>query len=92
MLCKKGRPDDKALTGSTLLLLLLQRMIDRELLPREETLALLVDAANELTRDPKKVTAIHVLAADHIRKKLVPRVWPLAGGTNAYCGSIADAS
>jgi urease gamma subunit len=73
MLHGKG-PREIALTNSAVLLLLLQRLIDGKLLPREEALALLGDAADELMRDPKQVTDVHVLATDIIREELVPRV------------------
>lgn len=59
MLREQG-PHETALTNSAVLLLLLQRVIDRKLLPREEALALLGDAADELMRDPKQVTDVHV--------------------------------
>jgi hypothetical protein len=67
-------PHEIALANSAVLLLLLQRLIDRKLLPREQALALLGEAADELVRDPKQATDVHALAADIIRKELVPRV------------------
>jgi hypothetical protein len=48
-------------------------MIDGKLLPREEELAILGNAADELVSDPKQVTDVHVLAAEVIRRELVPR-------------------
>jgi hypothetical protein len=49
-------------------------LIDRKLLPREEALALLGNAADELVSGPKQTTDVHVLVADIIRNELVPRV------------------
>ena len=73
MLHGKG-PHELALANSAILLQLLQHLIDRRLLRREEALALLGDAADELVRDPRQATDVHVLAADIIRKELVPQV------------------
>jgi hypothetical protein len=66
-------PREIALANSVILLHLLQRMIDGKLLPREEELAILGNAADELVSDPKQVTDVHVLAAEVIRRELVPR-------------------
>jgi hypothetical protein len=67
-------PDEIALASSAILLQLLQQLVDRKLLPRRQMLALLGDAADELVRDRKQTTAVHILAADIIRKELVPKV------------------
>ena len=73
MLHGKG-PHEIALANSAILLQLLQRLIDTEILPREQVLTLLGDAADELVRDPNRVSDVRVLASDIIRKELVPRV------------------
>jgi len=52
MLHGKG-PHELALANTAILIQLLQRLIDRRLLPREQALALLGDAADELVRDPE---------------------------------------
>jgi len=49
-------------------------LIDKGLLPRQQVLALLGDAADELVRDPRQTSDIHVLAAEIIRRELVPKV------------------
>lgn len=67
-------PDEIALASSAILLQLLQRLIDRQLLPREQVLALLGGAADELVNDRKQTTDVHILTADIIRKELVPMV------------------
>jgi hypothetical protein len=63
-----------ALANSAVLLQLLQQLIDNSLLPREQVLGLLGDAADELVSDPKRTTDVHVLAAHIIRNELVPKV------------------
>jgi hypothetical protein len=73
MLYGRG-PDEIALASSAILLQLIQQLVDRKLLPRRQMLALLGDAADELVRDRKQTTAVHILAADIIRKELVPKV------------------
>jgi len=72
MLHGKG-PHEVALANAAVLHLL-QRLIDAKLVPREQALALLGDAADDLVSDPEKVTDIHLLAAEIIRKELVPKV------------------
>ena len=67
-------PHEIALANSAVLLHLLHRLIDENLLPREQALALLDDAADELVSDPKHATDFHILAADIIRNELVPKV------------------
>lgn len=67
-------PREIAFANSMVLMHLLQRLIDRELLPREEALAVLGNAADELVSDPNQTTDVHVLAAEIIRNELVPRV------------------
>ena len=62
------------LAGGAILIQLLRRLIDRRLLPREQVLALLGDAADELERDAEQATDMHLMAADIIRKELVPMV------------------
>jgi hypothetical protein len=61
------------LASVAILIRLLQRLIDKKLLPRKQVLALLGDAADEL-EDPKQATDVHLLAAQIIRKDLVPKV------------------
>jgi hypothetical protein len=56
------------------LIQLLHRLIDKKLLPREQVLALMGDAADELERDPQQTSDIHLLAAEIIRKELVRKV------------------
>jgi hypothetical protein len=73
MLHGKG-PHEIALANSAVLLHLLHRLIDGKVLPREQALALLDDAADELVSDPQRVSEVHILAADIIRKELVPKV------------------
>ena len=48
---------------------LLQRLIERKLLPREQVIALLGDAADEL-EDPRQATDAHLLAAQTTRNEL----------------------
>lgn len=62
------------LANVAILIQLLQRLVDRKLLPREQVLALLGDAADELERDPGQTSDIHLLAAEIIREELVPKV------------------
>ena len=62
------------LPGGAILIQLLRRFIDRRLLPREQVLALLGDAADELEWDAEQATDMHLMAADIIRKELVPMV------------------
>ena len=61
------------LASTAILIQLLQRLIDRKLLPREQVLALLGDAAEELERDAQQSTDMHLIAADIIRKSWCPR-------------------
>lgn len=72
MLHKRG-PHEIALANSAVLLHLLNRLIDTKLLPREQALALLGNAADEL-EGADEASGVHILAADIIRKELVPRV------------------
>jgi hypothetical protein len=69
----KRDPHEIAVANTAILLYLLHRLSDRGILPREHALALLGDAADELERD-KQATDVHLLAADIIRKELVPKV------------------
>jgi hypothetical protein len=62
------------LASAAILIQLLHRLIDRKLLPREQMLALLGDAADELERDAEQATDMHLMTADIIRKELVPMV------------------
>lgn len=73
MLHKRG-PHEIAVANTAILLHLLHRLTDRGILPREQALAILVDAADELERDPTQASDIHLLAAGIIRKELVPKV------------------
>lgn len=73
MLHKRG-PHEIALANTAILLQLLRGLIDGKILPREKALALLGDAADELVTNGKQVTDVHILAADIIRKELVPKV------------------
>lgn len=66
-------PHEIALANVAILIQLLHRLIERELLPREQVLALLGDAADEL-EDPRQASDIHLLAAEIIRKERVPKV------------------
>ena len=43
-------------------------------MPQEQALALLGDAADELERDRNQAIDVHILAADIIRKELVPKI------------------
>jgi hypothetical protein len=67
-------PEDATLANSAILLQLLQRLIDTKLMPRGQVLAILVDAADELVRDASQTSYFHILAAEIIRKELMPKV------------------
>jgi hypothetical protein len=73
VLHKRG-PHEIAVANTAVLLHLLHRLTDRGILPREQALAILGDAADELERDPKQASDVHLLAADIIRKELVPKI------------------
>jgi hypothetical protein len=62
-----------SVANTAVLLKLLHRLIDGNVLPREQAHALLEDAAQELLRDPKRED-VHVLAADIIRQEIARRV------------------
>lgn len=73
MLHKRG-PHEIALANTAVLMHLLRRLIDTKLLPREQALALLGNAADDLVTNGNKVTDVHIAAAEIIRKELVPKV------------------
>jgi hypothetical protein len=67
-------PHELALASTAVLLHLLQRLIEDNLLKREAALAILGNAADTLISNPIEATEVHHKAADLIRKELVPRV------------------
>lgn len=73
MLHGKG-PYEIALANVAILLQLLHRLVNKGILPRQHVPAILGDAADELVRDPRQTSDIHVLAAKIIRRELVPKV------------------
>lgn len=79
MLDSRG-PHEITLTNSAVLLHLLRRLIDANLLQRKQALAMLGDAADELEATPSQTSGVHMLAADIIRKELVPKVETASAG------------
>ncbi len=73
MLHKKD-PHELALASTSVLLHLLQRLVDDKVLKREVVLAILGNAADALISNPIEATEAHYKASDLIRKELVPRV------------------
>lgn len=73
MLYGKGS-HEIGLASAAILIQLLHRLIDKKLLPREQVLALMGDAADELERDAEQTSDIHLLAAEIIRKTLARKV------------------
>lgn len=67
-------PQEIALASSAMLLQLLNGLVDRKLMSREQMLVILDNAADELVRDPQQLTDVHILAAEIIRSELAPRV------------------
>lgn len=67
-------PHEISLANSATLVHLLRRLVQANVLPRAEVLALLGNAADELVKDPEQTTPAHHAAAEIIRKELVPQV------------------
>ena len=60
--------------GTAIIIQLLQHLIDENVLKREQVLRLVGQAADDLVRDRKRVSDVHVLASRLIREDLVPRI------------------
>ena len=66
--------NEVSLASASVTLSLVQRLVKKGTIKREDALALLADAADRLVADPAHTTDPMAGAADLIRKEFVPKV------------------
>ena len=69
-----------SLASTAVLLHLLHRLIEDEVVEREAALAILGNAAEALIANPIEMMEVHQKASTLIREEIVPRVWARSDG------------